>query len=111
MMCSPHEHTGDGVTCSERQLSTEPSNPNWENSGPNIAPVAGDYLYASAAPGRVWAVWSDERDVVPGIDFDDEYPSNDFNVAPCDFSAGNPLYTDPCYAQGGADGNMYSREL
>ena len=55
---------------------------------------------------------SDERDVVQGIDFDDEYPTNnDFNVAPCDFSAGNPPYTDPCYGQGGADGNIYGREL
>lgn len=101
-----------GVTWSEQQLSTVPSSPNWENEGPNVAPFAGDYIDVSAMPGRVWAVWSDERDVVPGIDFDDEYPTNtDFNVAPCDFSAGNPPYTDPCYAQGGADGNIYGREL
>ena len=100
-----------GATWSERRLSTAPSSPNWENSGPNTFPFAGDYIYVSAVPGRVWAAWSDERDVVPGVDFDDEFPNNDFNVAPCDFSAGNPPYTDPCYAQGGADGNIYGREL
>ena len=100
-----------GATWSEQRLSTEPSNPNWENSGPNIFPFAGDYIYVSAVPGRVWAVWSDERDVVQGIDFDDDFPNSDFDVAPCNFSTGNPPYTDPCYGQGGADGNIYGRQL
>jgi hypothetical protein len=100
-----------GQTWNEQRLSTAPSSPNWENSGPNIFPFAGDYIYVSATPGRVWAAWSDERDVVPGIDLDDDYPNSDFDVAPCDFSQGNPPWNDPCYSQGGDDGNIYARRI
>jgi hypothetical protein len=100
-----------GLTWTEQRLSTAPSSPNWENSGPNIFPFAGDYIYVSAVPGRTWAAWSDERNVVPGIDLDDDYPNSDFDVAPCDFSHGNPAWTDPCYSQGGADGNIYARQI
>jgi hypothetical protein len=100
-----------GLTWTEQRLSTAPSSPNWENEGPNIFPFAGDYIYVSAVPGRTWAAWSDERDVVPGIDLDDDYPNSDFDVAPCDFSNGNPPWTDPCYSQGGGDANIYARQI
>ena len=65
----------------------------------------GDYTYVSAVPGRVWAVWGDARDIVPGV------PSIFLPFFTCDFSAGFPPFNEACFSQGGLDWNIYGRQL
>ena len=92
-----------GITWLEERVSRKAFNPNWITSA-NLTPFAGDYLYASAVPGRVWAAWSDPRDIVPAI------PALFFPLVTCDLE-NVPPSTDVCFSQGGLDWNIYARRL
>jgi hypothetical protein len=111
------ESTTGGATWSETQLSTHGSNFGWETHGARRDGFWGDYIYISAVPGAVTSVWTDSRDLVPGVDpreptatdhFDVYQPctyvSNDINAA----SYTSPGIADPCLNQGGLDQNIYT---
>ncbi len=95
--------TDGGVTWVEERVSTASFNPNWITSA-DLKPFAGDYLYVSAVPGRVWAAWSDPRDVVPGI------AALFFPFITCNLDDAPPS-TDVCFSHGGLDWNIYARRL
>jgi hypothetical protein len=92
--------TDGGRTWSEERISDVSFNPNW-NTGP--VPFFGDYIYLSAVSGRAWAVWTDARDLLPGL------PAIFLPFFPCDPFATDQ--TDPCFSAGGLDVNIYARAL
>jgi hypothetical protein len=91
-----------GQTWTEQRVSTVSSTPNW-NQGQT--PFFGDYIYVSAVPGGASAVWTDSRDVVPGI------PAILLPFFPCDPTDPSLLQSDPCFSAGGLDDNIYARRL
>jgi hypothetical protein len=109
-----------GKSWSETQITTHGSNFNWETHGSRRDGFWGDYIYISAAGGKVVAAWTDSRDLVPGADpretgaSDDHdgfdvyqpctYTPNDINAA----SYSSPAISDPCLSQGGLDQNIYT---
>lgn len=94
--------SGDGgVTWAEERVSTVSFNPNWVTG---TTPFAGDYLYVSAVPGRVWTAWSDSRNIVPWV------APIFVPLVPCDL-ANLPPSTDTCFSLGGLDWNIYARRL
>lgn len=109
-----------GVTWTERRLSTRSWSPNWETHLYARGPWQGEYLYADSIPGRAFVVWTDNRDVVPGVDTRETGTSDGFDVlAPCAWAPGNiqttdytvPTYHDPCLSKGGLDVNIYGAAL
>jgi hypothetical protein len=110
-----------GRTWSERRVTTESSNPNFEAGG--RVPFFGDYIYVSAAGIAVYMAWTDSRDVVTGKDPRERGEDDDndgFDVfAPCRYEPKDigakrirrPLIDDPCLSQGGSDENIYAARI
>jgi hypothetical protein len=115
------ESTDGGATWNETQITTAGSNFGWQTHGSRRVGFWGDYIYISAVPGAVHAVWTDSRDLVPGPDSRDGASTNGFSVnqdtcvsTPDDINA--PAYTsptnaDPCLDQGGLDQNIYGARV
>ena len=120
----PARSTDGGATWSETTATTAGSNLSWEQFGSRRSPFMGDYIYVSAVPGKVYGVWTDARDVLPGNDpretgdADDDdgfdvyqpgcvYVPNDINAP----SYSSPVVSDPCLSQGGLDSNIYAAGL
>jgi hypothetical protein len=113
--------SGDGgVTWTESVISTAGSNFGWETHGARRLGFWGDYNYVSAVPGAVNAVWTDSRDLVPGVDPREPNATDGFDVyQPCTYvpndinapSYSSPSITDPCLNQGGLDQNIYGARL
>jgi hypothetical protein len=95
--------TDGGISWVEERISTVSFTPNWI-TGATLTPFAGDYLYVSAVPGRVWTAWSDSRDIVPGV------ASIFVPFVTCDLE-NLPPSTDTCFSLGGLDWNIYARRL
>ena len=105
-----------------RRVSSVSTAPNLETYLDARAPWRGDYLYASAVPGRTYAVWPDSRDIVVGTDPRSDNRGDGFDVhAPCAWVPNSvngpatgyptPPAADPCYQQGGLDQNVYGAWL
>jgi hypothetical protein len=92
------------------KLSTVTSNPNWEQYGGRTFPFGGDYLYISSVGAFSYGVWTDWRDVVPGLD-PRESGDNDADAADVkQCRAQNPdgsFGPDTCPWAGGLDSNIY----
>ena len=113
------QSTDGGATWSETKVSTVSSNYNWETHGSRRDPFWGDYIYVSAVPGGVYAVFTDSRDLVPGDDPRETGASDDedgFDVyQPCTYTPNDinapayssPRISNPCLSQGGLDENIY----
>ena len=56
------------MTWTEAQVTGHGSNFNWETHASRRDGFWGDYIYVSAAGGRVVTTWTDSRDLVPGAD-------------------------------------------
>jgi hypothetical protein len=109
-----------GKSWSETQISTHGSNFNWETHASRRDGFWGDYIYVSAADGKVMAAWTDSRDLVSGTDPRETGASDDhdgFDVyQPCTYLPNNinaasytsPAISDPCLSQGGLDQNIYT---
>ena len=111
------QSTDGGTTWSETQLSTHGSNFGWETHGARRDGFWGDYIYISAVPGAVVSVWTDSRDLVPGVDPREPTATDRFDVyQPCTYvpndinaaSYSSPTIADPCLSQGGLDQNIYA---
>lgn len=101
------------------RLSTVSGQPNFEIYHDARSPWWGDYIGISAVPGGgVFAVWTDSRDIVPGVDTRPDSDPNGFDVhAPCTWIPNTvqgpqtgylqPRGDDPCLSQGGLDSNIY----
>jgi len=110
-----------GETWSEQIVSTAGSNFGWMTHGSRRVGFWGDYLYVSAVPGAVNVVWTDSRDLVPGVDPRDGAADNGFSVFQdnCDYDPNDinapayitPTIDDPCLDEGGLDQNIYGARL
>jgi hypothetical protein len=93
------------------RLSTVTSNPNYEQFGGRTRPFGGDYLYISSVGSFSYGVWTDWRNVLPGLDpregaTDTDVDSADVHqcrVQNLDGSFG----PDTCPWDGGLDQNIY----
>ena len=111
----------DGVAWTPTQVSSAGSNFGWMTHGSRRVGFWGDYLYVSAVPGAVNVVWTDSRDLVPGVDPRDGAADNGFSVSqddcvyvPNDINApsySSPTINDECLDQGGLDQNIYGARL
>jgi hypothetical protein len=110
-----------GETWSEQVVSTAGSNFGWMTHGSRRVGFWGDYLYVSAVPDAVNVVWTDSRDLIPGVDPRDGAADNGFSVFqdncvydPNDIDAPayiTPTIDDPCLDEGGLDQNIYGARL
>lgn len=93
----------DGVTWTPMQASSQGHQPNYEMFGNRDIPFHGDYLWVDANGGKVFGVWADNRDVVPGTD-PREAMQDGFDVNQCRATASSP---DTCPNAGGLNQNIY----
>jgi hypothetical protein len=113
--------TDGGATWSEAPLTSAGSNFGWMTHGSRRVGFWGDYIYVSAVPGAVHAVWTDSRDLVAGPDTREGADPKGFSVfqPDCDYEPNDidaPVYTsptidDPCLDQGGLDQNIYGTRI
>jgi hypothetical protein len=111
----------DGLVWTPTLVSSVGSNFGWMTHGSRRVGFWGDYLYVSAVPGAVNVVWTDSRDLVPGVDPRDGAADNGFSVfqddcvyVPNDINApsySSPTINDECLDQGGLDQNIYGARL
>jgi hypothetical protein len=101
--------TDGGASWSVEEVSTQTTNPQFEQFGDRDVPFFGDYNYVSSGGGSVLMTWTDSRDTVPGDD--PRYPidgTDGFDVLQC--RTQNPDGTwgpDTCPSDGGLDQNIY----
>ena len=102
--------TDGGKSWVETQVTTAGSNYNWETHGSRRVPFWGDYIYVSAVPGGVYVVWTDSRNLVPGVDQRDPGATDGFDVfTTC--GTKSPPASDACLSQGGLDQNIYGERI
>jgi hypothetical protein len=111
----------DGLAWTPTLVSSAGSNFGWMTHGSRRVGFWGDYLYVSAVPGAVNVVWTDSRDLVPGVDPRDGAADNGFSVFQdnCDYDPNDinapayvtPTIGDPCLDEGGLDQNIYGARL
>jgi len=95
--------SSDGVTWSPTQVSDLGHQPEYEMFGGRQVPFHGDYNWVDAMGSTFFAVWADNRDVVPGTDIR-ESVQDGFDVHQCRASASDP---DTCPNAGGLNANIY----
>ncbi len=111
-----------GTTWSSTKVSSMGHQPNYEMFGTRRVPFQGDYLWIDAAGGRVFGVWTDNRNVVPGEDLRETQPggpstakmaADGFDVKQCHAWNTSTLSwgTDTCPNAGGLDQNIYGASL
>ena len=75
--------------------------------GNRTVPFHGDYIWVDADGGSVFAVWTDNRDVVPGTD-PRESPGDGFDVLQCRVQQPDGSFgPDTCPNAGGLNQNIY----
>jgi hypothetical protein len=93
------------------RLSTVTSNPNYEQFGGRTVPFGGDYLYISSVGAFSYGVWTDWRNVVPGLDQREGATDTDLDAADvnqCRTQNLDGSFTrDTCPYAGGLDQNIY----
>ncbi|HYV23326.1 MAG TPA: sialidase family protein [Candidatus Bathyarchaeia archaeon] len=91
-------------------LTTVRSNPNYEQFDNRAVPFAGDYLWVSNIGSTAYAVWTDWRDTVPGLD-PREGATVDSDADAADVLQCRVFTTawsgDRCPHDGGIDQNIY----
>ena len=95
--------SADGVTWTSVKVSTIGHQPEYEMYGDRQVPFHGDYLWIDANGGTAFAVWTDNRDVVPGADIR-EGIEDGFDVLQCRPTVDSP---DLCPNAGGLNQNIY----
>jgi hypothetical protein len=95
--------SSDGVTWSPTKVSDVGHQPEYEMFGNRDVPFHGDYNWVDPMGSTFYAVWADNRDVVPGADIR-ESTQDGFDVHQCRASASDP---DTCANAGGLDANIY----
>jgi hypothetical protein len=96
----------DGLTWSSIKVSTVGHQPEFEMFGDRQDPFHGDYLWIDANGGTVFATWTDNRDVVPGVDIRESVDG--FDVEQCRATATSP---DLCPNAGGVNQNIYGARV
>jgi hypothetical protein len=93
------------------RLSTETTNPNFEQFGGRTVPFGGDYLYISAVGDVSYGTWTDWRDTLPGNDpreTNDPNNADGADVHQCRTQNTDGSFSaDHCPWDGGLDQNIY----
>jgi hypothetical protein len=100
---------GDAV-----RLSSETSNPNFEQFSGRTVPFGGDYLYVSSVGGFAYGAWTDWRDVVAGDDPREggDGDSDGADVRQCrEARPDGSFSSDKCPWEGGLDQNIYGAAM
>lgn len=95
--------SADGVTWTNIKVSTVGHQPEYEMFGDRQVPFHGDYLWIDANGGIAFGAWTDNRDVVPGVDIR-EAVDDGFDVLQCRPTADS---ADLCPNAGGLNQNIY----
>jgi hypothetical protein len=95
--------SANGVAWITAKVSTVGHQPEYEMFGDRSVPFHGDYLSIDAAGGTAFGVWTDNRDVAPGVDIR-ESSDDGFDVLQCRPTANSP---DLCPNAGGLNQNIY----
>ena len=107
------ESTDGGATWLHTQVNDVPTNPNYEQFGGRRIPFFGDYIMVSSVGNVIGAVWTDSRNVVPGVDGTGTDMDND-DVAGDPETAGGTCTSSltACFdGTGGLDQNIYSAAI
>jgi hypothetical protein len=98
----------DGASSwTRKEVSTVGNQPEYEMYFSRRVPFHGDYIWIDADGGKIFGVWTDNRDVVPGID-PREIPGDGFDVHQCRTqNADGSWSADTCPNAGGLDQNIY----
>jgi hypothetical protein len=99
--------SSNGVSWSAVKVSDLGHQPEYEMFGNRDVPFHGDYNWIDAMGSTWFAVWADNRDVVPGSD-PRESTQDGFDVLQC--RTANPdgsFSADNCANAGGLDANIY----
>jgi hypothetical protein len=111
------QSTDGGRTWStSTQVSSVPTNPNYEQFGGRLVPFFGDYITVASAGDTVGAAWTDQRDTVPAADAPGTTSSADGDAADV---AGDPETGGTCTSSlttcfdttGGLDQNIYAASI
>ncbi|MEO8436878.1 MAG: hypothetical protein ABI562_00360, partial [Chloroflexota bacterium] len=100
-------------TPSTTPLTTQMSNPNYEQFANRTVPFAGDYLWVTSHGSTAFSVWTDWRDTVQGSDPREGTENEDEDDGSADvlqcrtFSAASGWSGDTCPHDGGIDQNIY----
>lgn len=99
--------TDGGASWTLHKVSTDGHQPEYEMFGNRQVPFHGDYLWVDAVGGTIYGVWTDNRDVVPGVDIR-EASQDGFDVHQC---RPTPTSADNCPNAGGLNQNIYGAKL
>jgi hypothetical protein len=103
--------SSNGVTWSAVKVSDVGHQPEYEMFGDRDVPFHGDYNWVDAMGSTFFAVWADNRDVVPGEDVR-ESTQDGFDVRQCRVAnADGSFGPDNCANAGGLDANIYGAAL
>jgi hypothetical protein len=101
----------DGESWSSTLASDVGHQPEYEMFGNRDVPFHGDYLWIDANGGSVYGVWTDNRDVVPGVD-PREATQDGFDVHQCrELQPDGSYGPDTCPNAGGLNQNIYGAGL
>jgi hypothetical protein len=97
----------DGVSWTRTKVSSVGHQPEYEMYDNLDGTFHGDYLGIDAFDGVVFGVWTDNRDVVPGIDVR-ETTVDGFDILQCRAS---PTASNTCQNAGGLNQNIYGARI
>lgn len=106
--------TQGALTWTHTQVNDTPTNPNYEQFGTRRIPFFGDYLMVSAVGNTVAAVWTDSRNVAPGVDSAIAADHHGDDVAGDPETVGVTCMStvDNCFdGTGGLDQNIYTANI
>ena len=90
------------------RLSDVTTNADYEQFSGRTVPFMGDYLWIDSQAGLTFAVWTDWRDTVGGIDPRETTPDETgADVLQCRTPSGTGFTGDTCPRAGGLDQNIY----
>ena len=106
--------TNNGTTWSTGViLTTQPSNPNYEQFSNRTVPFAGDYLWVTNIGNAAYATWTDWRNTVAGTDPRERTAEDNdaADVKQCRTVSGGVWSGDLCPHAGGLDQDIYGAAL
>jgi hypothetical protein len=104
-------NSGSSWTTITDPLTSEMSNPNYEQFANRTVPFAGDYLWVTSTGSTAYGVWTDWRDTVQGTDpreVTEDEDDGSADVLQCrTFASASGWSGDTCPHAGGLDQNIY----